>query len=128
MAQFQTINGSKIDEICIDSSPKPKDGLQRQIHLELSHWANGKPPEIATPGSFVRLGGVTHDARTRKSRFWIEPIRDAQGIGYVWANADDLTLKVTAGKVTNQVGMTVDLVADLGRSEDPSILRIIGAS
>src|SRR5262249_25503328 len=56
------------------------------------------------------------------SKFWIEPTRDAQGVGYVLA--DDAVLRVTVGRVTNHSGMAHDLIADLGRSEDPKILRV----
>jgi hypothetical protein len=70
----------------------------------------------------VRVGGISHDAARRRSRFWIEPIRDAQGVGIVHTKPGDTVLKVTVGKVTNQDRMRYDLIADLGRSEDPRIL------
>ena len=123
MAQFQMVGGrTSIEDICIESFPRPQDGRQRQIHLELAGWGRNTPPEISTPGNFVRVGRVSHDARSRKSRFWLEPIREAQGVGYVQAN--DAILRVTVGRVTNHTGMAHDLIADLGWSEDPRILRV----
>jgi hypothetical protein len=131
MAKFGINSQVDIDEICLDSSPKP-DGKQRGITLQLSDWDKNNPPQIGTASNaFVRVTATNNDMAHRRSTFRIEATKDAKGTTYIWDKAateardKDTVLRVRIGKVTNHGGFQHDLLADLlGRSEDPRKLWV----
>ena len=131
MAKFGINSKIDIDQICLDSSPKP-DGTQRSITLQLSGWDKNNPPQMGTASNaFVRVTASHNDTVHHRSTFRVEATKDAKGAAFIWDKAanqaadQDTVLKVTVGKVTNHGGLQNDLLADLlGRSEDPRKLWV----
>jgi len=125
MARFHA-GSLVIEQICLDSSPKPDD-RQRNISLQLTGWMSQPDIKTSENSPFLRITSITHDTRHKRSTFHIEAVKDAQGVGYVFdkASNDDTVLRVTVGKVTNHDGFQHDLLAELlGRSEDPVKLLV----
>jgi hypothetical protein len=125
MEKFRINSKTAIDEICLDSTPKP-NGKQRHITLELSDWDSANKPAIMG-GNFTRVSVISHDVRKRVSRFEVEAVQKAEGKTYVWddSSKSDVMLQITLGEVTNHDGFEHDLLAELlGRSEDPKKLWV----
>lgn len=124
MAQFRINSRVAIEEICLDSTPKPNGG-QRRITLQLAGWESGSPPDItAGAGTFARVTDASHNAKSKLSTFTIEAVKGAKGVAYIFdrksPNKDGAMLRLTVGEVTNHDSFKHDLVAELlGRSEDP---------
>ena len=129
MATFRINSAVSIEEICLDSTPKP-DGTQKRITLQLAGWKSGSPPNLQGGGNFARLVSTSHNANSRVTSFTIEAVKGAKGVSYFLdgSSADTAAkvLRVTVGPVTNHgttpdhPGFQSDLIAELlGRSENP---------
>lgn len=113
------VDGTRIDSILLDSSPKG-DGKQRRINLQ--YTAAG---EMASGGLFLNVESRA-GKNPKLTSFTVEAKPAAAGKTWVFARGDDsdTMLAVRVGKVTNHDNFTVDLFAELlGRSESPRKLR-----
>ena len=109
MSQVKIPRGAVISQLCIGQGLRP-DGLQTRVKLEL---VNGGGATFAVTDSTVLSMTQT------KTEIELTPLAAGTASIVETANGKSATiLKVTVGTVTNDTGMKVDLLADLGRSDD----------
>lgn len=121
MGRFQMTDGAKLDNICIDNTPRP-DGKPKLIRLQYA----GLDDIAFSSRSFIEVVQYAGDKRRKITPFTIEPRSGASGKAYIYGkNGDyDDMLGVTVGRVTNHDNFTADLFAELlGRSENPKKLK-----
>jgi hypothetical protein len=126
MGHFKIGKNTIVDEICLDSTPKQSGG-QKRISLFYDGWGRNTHPSLVIGGHDLQEDGrakivnQTLDANQRRVHFTIEAVPNASGTSFIWdtSGTKDDFLSLRVGKVLNHTDMKFDLIADLGRSENP---------
>jgi len=126
MGHFKIGKNTVIKEICLDSTPKQSGG-QKRITLFYDGWGRDAHPSLVIGSrklqedGWAKIVDKMFDAKHPRVQFTIEAVPNASGITYIWdtGGTDNDILSLRVGNVLNHTGMKFDLIADLGRSENP---------
>jgi hypothetical protein len=126
MGHFKIGKNTVINEICLDSTPKQSGG-QKRITLFYDGWGRGAHPSLVVGSrklqedQWAKIVDNTFHAKQSRVQFTIEAVPNASGTTYIWdaGGTDNDVMSLRVGNVLNHTDMKFDLIAGLGRSENP---------